>query len=325
MATNLRFRLAALGSLALVTHGSLALVTHGSLALAGALATVHTVQAFGDSAPGQRSANQQRVLVSVVDKQGMPVAALTPADLTITEDGTAREVLSVAPATDAMQIALLADNSTASARMIPDLRDSLKAFAAAIWAKSPDTQIALYTFGDRPTLDSDFSTSAVALNRRIDRLFATTDAGATFVDAVIEVADALRRRKATRPVIVAFVDENGPDFSNRRSDQAFTSVAAAHASLWAVVRQGFGAAVESPENRERSMVIGDVTTRTGGRSSMVFDGTALKVRFADVATQLLSQFAVTYGRPESLIPPERLDVKLTNPDLRLAAPRWTGK
>lgn len=309
MATNLTFRLAGLGSVMLL----------------GALATVHTVQAAVDSAPGQRSVNQQRVLVSVVDKQGVPVAALTPADLTITEDGTSREVLSVAPATDAMQIALLVDNSTASARMIPDLRVSLKAFAAAIWAKSPDTQIALYTFGDRPTLDSDFSTSAVALNRRIDRLFATTDSGATLVDAVIEVADALRKRKAARPTIVAFVDENGPDFSNRRSDQAFKAVAEAHASLWAVVRQGFGAAAESPENRERAKVIGDVTTRTGGRSSMVFDGTALKVRFADVATQLLSQFAVTYGRPESLIPPERLEIKLTNSELRLAAPRWTGK
>jgi hypothetical protein len=68
MATNLTFRLAGLGSAVLL----------------GALATVHTVQAV-DSASGQRSVNQQRVLVSVVDKQGVPVAALTPADLTITE------------------------------------------------------------------------------------------------------------------------------------------------------------------------------------------------------------------------------------------------
>jgi hypothetical protein len=123
---------------------------------------------------------------------------------------------------------------------------------------------------------------------------------------------------------VAFVDEERPDFSNRRSDQAFRPwrPRTRRSGRWCA---GFGATAESPENRERAKVIGDVTTRTGGRSSMVFDGTALKVRFADVATQLLSQFAVIYGRPESLIPPERLDVKLTNSELRLAAPRWTGK
>ena len=299
MATNPLFRLAALGSLVLLTTGSV-----------GA---------------GQRTLNQQRILVSVVDKQGAPVATLTPASLTIREDGNSREVLAVEPATDAMQIALLVDTSTAASRMIPDLRDSLRAFSKAVWAKSPETQIALYTFGDRPTLDADFSTSAVALNRRIDRLFASSSAGATFVDAVVEVAGALRQRKAARPVIVAFVDENGPDFSSRRHDHASDAAAAARASLWTVVRQGFGAAMESPENRERAMVVGDVTTGSGGRGSMVFDGTALKVRFADIAAQLLAQFQVTYSRPESLIPPERLEVKLTDPDLRLAAPRWTGK
>ena len=310
MATNPLFRLVALGSLALSV---------------AALPASRTILTAGSPAPGQRTINQQKILVSVVDKEGTPVTALTPADLTIREDGNAREVLAVEPATGAMQIALLVDTSTAATRMIPDLRDSLKAFSTAIWARSPETQIALYTFGDRPTLDADFSTSSVALNRRIDRLFASSSAGATFIDAVVEAADVLRKRKAARPVIVAFVDENGPDFSSRRHDHASDAATAARASLWTIVRQGFGAAMDSPENRERSMVMGDVTTRSGGRNSMVFDGTALKVRFTDIATQLLAQFQVTYSRPDSLIPPERLDVKLTNPDLRLAAPRWTGK
>lgn len=293
----------------------------GSLVLAAA----HTVLAAGSPAPEQRTVNQQRIVISVVDKRGTAVATLAPADLTIREDGNAREVLAVQPATDAMQIALLVDTSSAASRMIPDLRDSLRAFSKAIWTRSPETQIALYTFGDRPTMDADFSTSAVALNRRIDRLFAASSAGATFIDAVVEVADALRKRKAVRPVIVAFVDESGPDFSSRRHDHASDAAAAARASLWTVVRQGFGSAMDSPENRERSIVVGDVTTRSGGRNSMVFDGNALKVRFADIATQLLAQFQVTYSRPDSLIPPERLEVKLTDPDLRLAAPRWTGK
>lgn len=281
--------------------------------------------ASGAGLPEQLSPNQQRAVISVVDKKGVPVAALTPADLTIREDGIAREVLKVEPATDAMEIALLVDTSTVTSGAVTDLRNSIKGFAAAIWEKSPDTQIALYTFGERPTLEADFSSSAVNLNRRADRLFASSGSGAYFIDAVIEAAGALKKRAGARPVIVAYVDENGPEFSNRRNDHAFEAIAAARASLWTVSRQGFGSGTSTPENRERAMVIGDVTTRTGGRSTTVFDGSAVKGRFTDVATQLLAQFVVTYGRPETLVPPDKLEIRLTNSDLRLAAPRWTTR
>ena len=73
------------------------------------------------------------------------------------------------------------------------------------------------------------------------------------------------------------------------------------------------------------MVIGDVTTRTGGRNSTVFDGSAIKLRMNETSAQLLSQFAVTYGRPDTLVPPDKLEIRLTNQELRLAAPRWTTR
>jgi hypothetical protein len=273
----------------------------------------------------ERPTNQQRVYVSVVDKQGAPVTTLAVADLTVKEDGVSREVLKVEPATDPMQIAILVDTSAASRATVADMRASVKAFAAAIWAKSPDSEIALYSFGGRPTLEADYSASAVNLNRRADRLFSSSEDGAYFIDAIMDAASALRKRKATRPVIVAYVDENGPEFSNRRHDVTYDAVAAARASLWIVARQGFASSTATPENRERAMVIGDVTTRTGGRNAMVFDGTALKTRFTDMATQLLSQMVVTYGRVDSLVPPEKLEIRLVNQDLRLAAPRWTTR
>jgi len=273
----------------------------------------------------QRPTNQQRVFVSVVDKKDAPVPTLAVADLTIKEDGVSREVLKVEPATDPMQIAILVDTSQVTGPAISDLRVSLKAFGAAIWAKSPDTQIALYFFGERPSLETDYSSSAVALDRRVDRLFAATGSGAYFIDTIMEAAGGLRKRGATRPVIVAYVDENGPEFSNRRHEVVFDAVAEARASLWVVARQGFSSATSSPENRERAMVIGDVTTRSGGRREMVFDGSAIKGRLAGMATQLLSQFAVTYGRPDSLVPPKKLEIRLVNPDHSLAAPRWTTR
>lgn len=291
--------------------------------LCGAGALV--VGAEGTQPGNQRATNQQRVYVSVIDKKGAPATSLAIADVMVKEDGVAREVLKVEPATDAMQIAVLVDTSAITAPTVSDVRSSIKAFATTIWDRSPETQIALYTFGERPSLDVDYSASVVNLDRRIGRLFASAGSGAYFIDAIIDAANGLKKRAAARPVIVAYVDENGPEFSNRRHDVTFDAVAAAHASLWVVARQGFSSSTATPENRERAMVIGDVTTRTGGRSAMVFDGSALKGRFTDVATQLLSQFVVTYGRVESLVPPEKLEVRLVNQALTLAAPRWTRR
>lgn len=294
-----------------------------TLALCGAAALA--IGATGAQPDQERATNQQRVYISVVDKKGVPVPSLSVADLTIREDGAPREVLKVEPATDPMQIALLVDTSAATQATVTDIRTSLKAFSSAIWAKSPDTQIALYSFGERPSLEVDYSSSAVNLDRRIDRIFAATGSGAYFIDAIIDASSGLKKRKAGRAVILAYVDENGPEFSNRRHDVVFDAVAGAQASLWVVARQGFSSSTATPENRERAMVIGDVTTRTGGRNTMVFDGSAIKLKFNEVATQLLTQFVVTYGRVESLVPPEKLEIRLVNQDLRLAAPRWTSR
>lgn len=289
------------------------------------LAAVACTAVTTDLAALQRALRDQTIFITVQDKQGKPPATLPLTAVTVREDGVAREVLKIEPATTPLQIALLVDTSTASQASIPDMRDAVRAFGAAIWAKSPDSQVALYTFGERPTLATDYTTSAVALNRGIDTLFAGSSSGAYFIDAVIESAAALGKRQPARGAIVAYIDENGPEFSNRRHEQAFDAVAGARASLWTITRQGFSSAAMSTEGRERSTIIGDVTARTGGKGSMIFAPSALKSRFTEVADQLLAQFAVTYGRPESLIPPERLDVRLALEGYRLTAPRWTNK
>jgi len=295
----------------------------GAVLIAGCAAVLAAGPAVAQQAENR---NQQRVLISVVDKKGTPVTTLSAADLTIREDGREREVLKVEPATGPMTIAILADTSTAASRAIPDLRTALKAFGAVIWAGSPDTQMALYSFGDRPALEGDFSPSAVALNNHVDRLFAAPGSGSYFIDAVVEAASALRQRKAERAVIVAYVDENGPEFSNRHRDHAYDAIAAARASLWTVTRQGgIDEGMPTQENRERSMVVGDVTTRTGGRSATVVGTQGIKAQFETIAAHLLSQLEVTYGRAETLIPPDKLEIKLANSDLRVAAPRWTTR
>ena len=74
----------------------------------------------------------RKIYTSLVDKKGAPVATVTPADVVVREDGVAREILSVAPATDPMRVALLVDNSQAATQSIQFLRDALSGFATRL-------------------------------------------------------------------------------------------------------------------------------------------------------------------------------------------------
>src|SRR5688500_9424285 len=78
------------------------------LLLAMAAATVFLHAARLDA---QNGARERTVFVSAVNRDGVPVDALTPADVIVREDGAAREVLRVSRAVEPLDIALLVDNS----------------------------------------------------------------------------------------------------------------------------------------------------------------------------------------------------------------------
>src|SRR4051794_3706051 len=71
---------------------------------------------------------ERSMYVNVVDQAGAPVPNLGPADFIVREDNRSREVLRVVPATDAMQIAILIDNSTAAGPLVPHIRRALPPF-----------------------------------------------------------------------------------------------------------------------------------------------------------------------------------------------------
>src|SRR5687767_8638695 len=73
-------------------------------------------------------ATDRAVYVSVLNEQGQPVTTLGPADFIVREDGVQREILSVRPATDPLQIAILVDNTQAATHAIQDMRRALTRF-----------------------------------------------------------------------------------------------------------------------------------------------------------------------------------------------------
>ena len=277
-------------------------------AFAGALALA------AGSAPGihaQAGARERTLFVSAVDAKGEPVEALGPTDFVVTEDGRRREVLRVSRAVEPMDIALLADNSAAASSAIPSLRDGLRAFVAAM---AGDNQIALIALADRPTIFVDYTSNRMRLEGGIGRLFSMSSSGMTLLDALVETSAGLRRREATRAVIVTVITP-GVEYTNRYGRDVISSLQQAGVALHAIVI-GVLDFTSIPE-RERALVL-DVGTRdTGGQHVTLLIDSAVEQALQRLARQLSSQYKVVYGRPDSLIPPEKTDVTSGRPGVTM--------
>jgi hypothetical protein len=291
------------------------------------VAAALAVGAGGVLASGQRTSRDRHIYVSVTDRDGAPVADLRAADFTVREDKATREVLKVEPATDPMQIELLVDDSQAIQFMETDVRKGLTVFVTDALAKHDGTEIALTTFGERSTAVVPFMTTAPPLIRGIDLIFGRPGSGAYFLLAISDACKEFKKKNAARPVIVAFVNENGPEFTTLSSQKITDYIKGAGASLWAVVQQAdLSRGVSNEfENRNRSDILDKTTTDSGGRREIILGQSGIGPALKQIAGWLTHEYRVTYSRPESLIPPEHLDVTVTRPGVKVAATTWAGQ
>jgi hypothetical protein len=250
---------------------------------------------------------------------------LTPRDFVVREDGVQREVASVTPAALPSPIVLLVDNSQATEPAVAYLRKGLSSFVSGLPGGDPQPRLGLWTFGERPTKVVTEATAAV-VQREVDRLFHRPSTGAHMLQAIVEVCADLVKAKAGQPALVAFVVESGVEFSQEDHLRVAQALRRAGATLWVVALQSRASALnESLENRERAAVIGDVSVESGGLNFMVLSPQGLPDAFQQLQRILASRLSVAYARPDSLVPPERLEIITTRDDLRVLTPRWTGR
>jgi hypothetical protein len=259
---------------------------------------------------------QKQLYVSVVDQNGAPVPDLGTSDIVVREDSVAREVLRVAAAEEPMQIAVLVDTSQTARNDISHIRQALPPFVEALTRPNEagrKNEVAIIGFGERPTVIADYSNDPAALKKGIDRLWSLDGAGAYFLDAIVEVVQGFKKREAQRPVIVAIVIE-GRELSYRMYDQVIDPLRSSGAPLYAVM---IGQPVNglSDETRSRNIVVDRGPTESGGAREQLLTSMALAGKLKQLADQLTHQYVVTYARPQTLIPPERVTVGTTKPGL----------
>jgi VWFA-related protein len=296
-------------------------MTHSLLvvSLAASLVAVPTWADRANTARQQERGQGARnidIYVSVLDN-GRPVKDLTAEDFTVREDGNVREVLKAGPATAPLTISILVDDSQAAEPVIHEMRRGLTAFVEQMQGKA---EIALATFGERPTPIVDYTESTEALKRGITKIFSRQGAGAYFLDAIVEVSRGLQRREtAARPTIIALTVE-GIEFSNIYHEPVLEDLKKSGATFH-VLAIGTPSDSLTDEMRNRNLVIARGTSETGGRRDQVLAASALPEKLKQLGNELLNQYVVTYSRPETLIPPEKVEVTVKRPGAEVRAPR----
>lgn len=264
----------------------------------------------------QAGAQTRDIHVSVVDSRGAPVEGLTEADFVVREDDVAREVLRVRPAEDPIQLALLIDNSQAATDSVLRLREGLAAFLERLHGRA---EITLITVGERPTVLAPFTGDTELLQKHTGSIFGRPGAGAYLLDGITEASRSLAKRPDTRRTIVVVTFEHAVEYSNLQRDQVLADLEKGGAALH-VIAVGRPSDSLRDEMRNRNMVIAEGTERTGGRRDLALADSGLPDRLRQTADELVHQYVVTYGSPDRLIPPKRVSVSTTRPNLTVRAP-----
>jgi len=278
------------------------------LALLLGLASVAHPRLF---AAAQGDAREHTMYVSAVDSKGEPVEGLGPEAFVVEEDGRRREILRVSKAIDPIDLALLVDNSTASRAAMLDLRTGLTNFVAKM---GPGNQIAVIGLADRPTIITDYTTDQKKLADAV-KIISMPESGMTLLDALMETSKGLKKREAPRAMIVA-VFTDGTEFTNFYSKDVARAVAESGAQLHLV---GIGRFLHREEHstRERSFLLTEGPQVTGGSDRTILASTSLDQTLQRLARELTSQYKVVYSRPESLIPPEKVEISSARADVTM--------
>jgi Ca-activated chloride channel family protein len=261
---------------------------------------------------------ERTVFASVVDKNDAPVPGLDASAFIVRENDLAREVLRASVAKEPLQIALLVDTSQAIDDHILDIRTGVQAFVKQMGGKH---EIALIGFGERPTVLVDYTRDAARLTKGVGSIFARQGSGTYILEAIVEASDALRRRKAARPHIIVFA-ARGPEFSELHNSTVLRALEESRATLHTLMLNRTSVSVNNREEQELQLTVANGTKMSGGRREDLLTTMALGDRLLSLVNELENQYAITYARTKTLIPPKTLEVTAKRPDLTVRARRW---
>jgi Ca-activated chloride channel homolog len=281
--------------------------------------------AFGSGALAAQEADFRvgvdlvRVLATVKTEAGELVGSLPRDDFEVYDNGVKQDLRVFERQTDQpLSVVLMIDTSGSTGKDLKYETDSASRFLRALLSEgSPQDAVSLYSFSADVILRRDFTHDYASLEQRF-KYFRPEGATALY-DAIRYGARALEPREG-RKVIVIVTDGSNTMPNSSTSHQALEAAQLADAVIYPVVVVPITNEAGRSIGGEHALIF--MAEGTGGRTFMPTLGPQLDKAFADIISELRTQYLLGFyphGVPPSKERYHALDVKLKRPELQVSA------
>lgn len=263
---------------------------------------------------------QQQLFVTVVDATtGLGVHDLGAEHFVVQEDDVPRQILGASLATEPLEVAVLVDTSEAARSIMREVQEGVSAFVEGLRYNiglGVGDQVALMTFGGARFILVDWTSDLEQLKEGATKLRSRPATGAFLPDAVNDTAKDFAEREAARPVLVV-VATDGIDYGSHHDYRRIVQdLRASYTLMYSVfIPTASRRLTLNWDSRERDALLSEGPSRTGGRRINLSGSQPVRDALISIQNELASQYVVTYHRPESPVPPQRLSLGVTRPNL----------
>lgn len=270
----------------------------------------------------QAPAISRTLYLTVTHRGGEPVEDLAPADLEIKEGGKPVEIHQMDVATDPLQIALIVDDNGTGL-----FRSGLGRFIQRLEGRAV---MSLSSVTGQTMKLVDYTADVGTLLAAVATLSARpgTPDGGQLLEGISEAAVELRRREASRPVIIALT-VGGEEHSTASSDHVLNQLRQSGATLhvFSVERGALRSTINQTkpaallqENMHLHRVLGDGPKQSGGQHQSIVPTAGTLAGLQHLASELTRQYRVSYTLPPGTKRSDRISVSAKRKGLQIRAP-----
>jgi VWFA-related protein len=255
------------------------------------------------------------ITLSVVDEKGQPVRTLSGNDVSVQENGVARQLTRLEIDTRPLVLAVIVDNSEP---MASEFRLHLADAVTQFLLRLPEgTRYSVWTTGDRPRKVYDYGDNRAAAARALRR--AQPQGGNRVLDAVVEASRELAEREDARSALVV-VTGSGLGFSDYDRRQVVDIVEDTPAEVLSVVfdqgsRAGFRDDDDVVSGVDYDYALSQLAEKTGGIRETVLSSMAVERALHKLAAHLGGQYRATFV--SSGVKDPKLEVAVALPGVKV--------
>jgi Ca-activated chloride channel homolog len=274
---------------------------------------------------------------TATDKQKRFITTLREADVQVVEDGVTQQILLFQRETDRpVSLAFLIDVSASEARTLGQLKAAARSFIEAV-IRSKDDEAAIIPFTERAFLEQPFTRNLLGLYHVLSQvdvalplyfglgrpiggivsgpgMAAVPAQGTTAIwDAIaVSSSEVMAQRSGSRRRAIILLTDGRDTSSRLKKSAAIERAIAAETVIYAI-----GIGDEKLEGVDKGP-LQNVAEATGGRAFFPKKEMDLKNAFADIESELRSQYLVAYSSTNKNRDGafRQTRIEITNPELR---------